>query len=455
MSCSNIGARRNRNIRDHLFIINGILNDVHENKNKSAVDLGIYDIAKCFDKMWYSETANDLYKAGVIDDKFILIANSNKECRVAIKTPWGGLTDRVTLTELEMQGTVLANIKCSVQIDSLGQDCIRENKGIFKYKNCISIPPLSMVDDVITVNNCGVESVKMNAIVQSKVECKQLELGHLKCFNMHCGKLSKQSCPQLSIHGKSMLISDKEKYLGDILTTNGKIHENITARYNKGIGKVNEILGILQEVSFGPHYFKMALLFRNSILLNSMLCSSEVLYGINNTHIEKLEQVDRIFFRRLFQVPNCTAIEAFYLETASIPIRFILMGRRLLYLWDILNKNKSELVQRFYKSQKAFSVRNDWVIQVQEDLNICGLNFSDEEISKMKRITFKKLVMEKIQALAAQYLIALKTKHTKSINLEYSKEMQSYLCNESMKIEDKKLMFRIRNRLVDVKANYR
>ena len=73
-----------------------------------------------------------------------------------------------------------------------------------------------------------------------------------------------------------MLISDKEKYLGDILTTNGKIHENITARYNKGIGKVNEILGILQEVSFGPHYFKMALLFRNSILLNSMLCSSEI-----------------------------------------------------------------------------------------------------------------------------------------------------------------------------------
>ena len=177
--------------------------------------------------------------------------------------------------------------------------------------------------------------------------------------------------------------------------------------------------------------------------------------ALNNTHIEKLEQVDRIFFRRLFQVPNCTAIEAFYLETASIPIRFILMGRRLLYLWDILNKNKSELVQRFYKSQKAFSVRNDWVIQVQEDLNICGLNFSDEEISKLKRITFKKLVMEKIQALAAQYLIALKTKHTKSINLEYSKEMQSYLCNESMKIEDKKLMFRIRNRLVDVKANYR
>ena len=154
MSSSNIGARRGRNIRDHLFVINGILNDAHQNTNKSGIDIGIYDIAKCFDKMWYSETANDIFKAGVQDDKFLLIANSNRECQVAIKTPWGGITERIRMKELEMQGTVLSNIKCSVQVDSLGKDCITENKAIFKYKDCISIPPLSMIDDVITVSAC-------------------------------------------------------------------------------------------------------------------------------------------------------------------------------------------------------------------------------------------------------------------------------------------------------------
>jgi hypothetical protein len=38
MSCSNIGARKNRNIRDHLFIINGILNEVHKTK-KRKIDI--------------------------------------------------------------------------------------------------------------------------------------------------------------------------------------------------------------------------------------------------------------------------------------------------------------------------------------------------------------------------------------------------------------------------------
>merc|ERR1711942_652718 len=69
---------------------------------------------------------------------------------------------------------------------------------------------------------------------------------------MHTGKKNQHLCPSLSIHGTKMLKSETQKYLGDVLSTSGKINENITNRYNKGVGKVNEIMGILQEVSFGP-----------------------------------------------------------------------------------------------------------------------------------------------------------------------------------------------------------
>ena len=85
MSCSNIGARKNRNIRDHLFVINAVMNDAF--KNKKEIDLEIMDIAKCFDKMWFEETSNDIFRAGVTDDKFVLLANSNLKSQVAVKTP--------------------------------------------------------------------------------------------------------------------------------------------------------------------------------------------------------------------------------------------------------------------------------------------------------------------------------------------------------------------------------
>ena len=62
-----------------------------------------------------------------LEDKLSLNANSNKSCHVAVKTPWGSLTDRIELKNLEMQGTVISNIKCSIQVDSIGKDCLTEN----------------------------------------------------------------------------------------------------------------------------------------------------------------------------------------------------------------------------------------------------------------------------------------------------------------------------------------
>ena len=277
-----------------------------------------------------------------------------------------------------MQGTVLSNIKCSIQVDSLGQDCITENKGIFKYKGCTSIPPLSMVDDIIAINNCGVDSITVNGIVQGKVECKQLELGHAKCFQMHIRNKSKHLCPPLKVHGAQMNTTDSEKYLGNILSINGKIDQNINDRFAKGVGKTNEIISILQEVSFGPHYFETAKLFRNSILISSMLCSSEALLGITKAHIEKLEQADRIFFRRLFEVPRSTAIESFYLELSVVPVRFLLVCRRLNFYWNILQKGEEELVRKVFNTQKLFPVKNDFICQIESDLESCNIDQNED-----------------------------------------------------------------------------
>ena len=39
--------------------------------------------------------------------------------------------------------------------------------------------------------------------------------------------------------------------------------------------------------------------------------------------------------------------------------------------------------------------------------------------------------------------------------MKYSSERQSYLCNENVSIQGKKLMFKIKNRLLDVKCNFK
>ena len=195
----------------------------------------------------------------------------------------------------------------------------------------VPIPPLSMVDDILIVTETGVKSIKINAAVQSKVDVKKLKLGNSKCFQMNIGDKNDITFPKLKVHDTEMTNSSREKYLGDILTTDCKIDETINERYKKGIGMVNQIMSILKEISVGPYFFEMALLFRSSMLLNGILFSTEALIGISEKHIKMLEDCDLMLMRQIFQTPVGTPKESFYIETSVLPIRFVIIGRNLCF----------------------------------------------------------------------------------------------------------------------------
>ena len=183
-----------------------------------------------------------------------------------------------------------------------------------------------------------------------------------------------------------------EKYLGDIITSTCKIDENIQARVNKGNGLANTIMSLLEEISFGEHFFEMAILFRNSMLINSLLSSSEILYGIKGKHIEMLEMCDRNLLHRIFSVPSSCSYKAVYLETGCLPVRFILQGRRLMYYWSLLNKSNDELVKKVFDIQKQFSDKDDWITEVENDKKELNIDLSEDRIKVMKKNSFKKLV---------------------------------------------------------------
>ena len=137
--------------------------------------------------MWFEETMNDLWDAGIQDDKFAIIAKLNENCKIAVKTPVG-TTERFHVNRIEMQGTKFANIKCSIQMDTLGKECYNSGEGLFRYKNSVNIPPLGMIDDIASFALSGSKAIITNAIINSKIESKKLELGPSKCYNIHIGK---------------------------------------------------------------------------------------------------------------------------------------------------------------------------------------------------------------------------------------------------------------------------
>ena len=50
------------------------------------------------------------------------------------------------------------------------------------------------------------------------------------------------------LDGHEMVSTDRDKYLGDIISSSGQIYENVLMRRDKGIGISNQIMSVLKEV---------------------------------------------------------------------------------------------------------------------------------------------------------------------------------------------------------------
>ena len=170
LSDANVGARKGRNIRDNLFVVNAITNSIKQG-SEEAVDICAYDAEKCFDTLWTYECINDLYEAGLQNDRLTLLFKMNASAQVAIKTPHG-MTERVSILNIIMQGTTWGSLFCTTTMDKLPQKIYKDPSLLYMYKGQVSVPPLEMVDDILTVEKCGLTSLAMNAEVNSFIEQK-------------------------------------------------------------------------------------------------------------------------------------------------------------------------------------------------------------------------------------------------------------------------------------------
>ena len=476
MSDSNVGGRRNKSIRNHIFIINGIINDVL-NGRRDPVDIEIIDYRQCFDSMWLSESINDLFESGIQDDNLALIHAANAENLVAVKTP-AGLTERKLVEKIVMQGEVTGPGQCSNQIDTFGKECLKEGKLLYEYKDGLGIPPLGMVDDVITVSRCGVDSVAMNAYLNQKTNIKKLQFGPDKCHQLHVGKRN-LCCPELFIDewklekkdeletGLDNLVdvlvdqhkienSTEEKYLGNIISIDGKNSKNIEARVAKAQGIIKQIKSMLEEMFFGSYEFEVGVTLRDSIFINGFLTNMEVCYGLTEVEIEKLEKCDEQLLRTILQCPFSTPREMLYLELGVLPIRHIIMSRRIMFFHYILHEDKNSLLYKFYKSQCRNPVKDDWVMTLTEDLETLNIDATEEKIEKISENSFKKLVNAAIKKEAFKYLEKIKSSHSKVLHVPHDNlEIQDYLTSADISPDLARFAFLCRSRMVEVGANFK
>ena len=139
------------------------------------------------------------------------------------------------------------------------------------------------------------------------------------------------------------------------MTGNNNI--NIKERCKMGHAAISQRKSMLSEINYGRFTIQTGLIFRDSIFMSKILLNSEIWHSLTKYQIEELEQIDRILFRNILDAHSKTGIEWFYAECGKFDVNTKIKIRRLMYLWHVLSRDKTELIRRIYNTQTITNYR--------------------------------------------------------------------------------------------------
>ena len=122
-----------------MFVVNAVMNSIKRG-NEQSVDTCAYDAEKCLDSLRTYKCINNLYESGLQNDKLAVLFAINKNAQVPIKTP-DGMTIRISIPKIIMQGTVWGSLFCTATIDKLSHQAYADKTLLYKYKGEVSVPP--------------------------------------------------------------------------------------------------------------------------------------------------------------------------------------------------------------------------------------------------------------------------------------------------------------------------
>ena len=475
LSPSNIGARRKRSPRDHLFVAYAVVNETVQSEDVPCKDLVFTDVTQCFDSLWTQKTLSDLYSNGVKTNLLNLLHELSKSAKIVIKTPVGN-SEEGSIEDTIMQGETLSSILCTSTMDKMAKDSKAET---LKYRDEVNIPKMGFVDDILDANKCGEKIKKMHEETVEQLNKRKLQINKDKSVKIHVkGRKDHNDCECEELFVDSWdiekhetasgnILKDKYKgkhpvkkvekyeYLGNVVEGDGSNKETMKERTAKGQGAVRDILQILEGCFFGDHYIEALKIMRNSKLTSVLTYNVEVIHNISKKEIEMLDRVDLQLLRQSMMLSKKSTRSLILLELGLIPVEYIVKQKRINFLHHLLTSDEESLSKKVFLKQREFPVKGDYVILVNKDLDDFKISMTYEEIKDMSKQKFKELVKGRTEKASLEKLLKEKNKLSKGKELEYTElKTQNYMRpGNKLSIHQMRKILQLRIRDTSVRAN--
>jgi hypothetical protein len=477
MSDCQMGGRKRKSCKNNIFILNGIIHESMKSKKMKPIQLQFYDYSQMFDSMNLKEAISDIYDTGVDDDNLPLLYKSNQEIHMAVKTAHG-LSDRQTVTDIVLQGDTFGSLLASVQVDKIGQDCMKA--GLFyKYKNILPVGFLGLVDDIVGITEAGFKASQLNSVINVRTAEKTLQFGPPKCQYMTVGKNTETVIQNklqvdywLTEHEENKLTGEDDliesfggkidikqteeyTYLGFVISCKGDNMANIRVIKNKSLGVIRKILNKLNSMSLNQYYFECALILMNVMLRGTILYAADMYYSLKENELRQIERIEEGYIRKILKTTKGCPITSLYLHFGQTPARFEIMKMRLLYLKYILEQPEESSLNKVFKLQLEHPTPGDWASTCLKDLQFINVKLTLDEIRTIPKQEYTRILKQRISEVALSYLLEKQGSKGSEIKHEFL-EMADYLLpfNNHITIEEKREMFEVKNRMTKIPYNF-
>ena len=246
-----------------------------------------------------------------------------------------------------------------------------------------------------------------------------------------------------------------DKWLGEMFHMDG-LGSSVNATVEDRVGKVKaaarEIVSVIEDFRMQSIGGAMgALDLWEAAVLPALLYNSETWVEIPSKTIETLEEIQNYFVRFLLQVPVSTPKPSLLSETGLMSIKFRIWARKLTFTNYLKNMPDESLAGQIFHEQ----VKRGWPGLAQEARDICselGLpNIVKENIGKSKWESMVKKAVREVHERELKESVESKTKLEEIKN--QGVKVKEYFSGRN--IVDTRMMFRIRTRMIELKANFK
>lgn len=187
-------------------------------------------------------------------------------------------------------------------------------------------------------------------------------------------------------------------------------------------------------------------------IIPSLLNNAETWVEISETSLQKLEELQNMFLRKLLRTKRTTPKAALTFETGLLTMKARVATKKLLFVNDLKNMDSDSLAHQVFTEQVRFGFPGlakevEQLCQEWELPNILKVN--------VRRNEWKKLVKEKTLEKQSEEL-------DKELEQKYSKlqdiRHEGFGLKEYFKtniVEDARMAFQIRTKMLEFKANYK